>query len=264
MALMAAEGGITPMPDCAIFADTQSEPKAVYSWLEWLEQSLPFPVYRVTGGNLREDIYAALAGDRRRKSHLPQPPFFSGPDKDSEGGMLFRKCTRHYKIDQIKKKQRELLGLKKGQRAGKVPLITQWIGISLDEIQRAKPSRDKWIEMRHPLLEKGMNRWDCVNWLQRRAIPVPPKSACTFCPYHDDLLWRDMKANDPVSWLDAIDMDRAIRNGIPLAGAHFKLYLHDSCTPLESVDLRTAEDAGQQSLYDENSFAVECEGMCGL
>lgn len=26
MALMAAKGEITPMPDCAIFADTQSEP----------------------------------------------------------------------------------------------------------------------------------------------------------------------------------------------------------------------------------------------
>ena len=29
MALMAAHGEITPMPDCAIFADTQAEPKVV-------------------------------------------------------------------------------------------------------------------------------------------------------------------------------------------------------------------------------------------
>jgi len=35
MALMAAHGEITPMPDCAIFADTQAEPKVVYTWLSW-------------------------------------------------------------------------------------------------------------------------------------------------------------------------------------------------------------------------------------
>ena len=29
MALMAAHGEITPMPDCAIFADTQAEPTRV-------------------------------------------------------------------------------------------------------------------------------------------------------------------------------------------------------------------------------------------
>ena len=30
MALMAAQGEIGPMPDCAIFADTQGEPRKVY------------------------------------------------------------------------------------------------------------------------------------------------------------------------------------------------------------------------------------------
>ena len=37
MALMAVRGEITPMPDCAIFADTGAEPQYVYEWLNWLE-----------------------------------------------------------------------------------------------------------------------------------------------------------------------------------------------------------------------------------
>ena len=41
MALMAAKGEITPMPDCAIFADTGWEPKRVYEWLDWLEDERP-------------------------------------------------------------------------------------------------------------------------------------------------------------------------------------------------------------------------------
>src|SRR5580765_8186785 len=58
MALMAAHGEITPMPDCAIFADTQWEPQAVYDHLRWLSSPnvLPFPVHAVTAGNLRQDI----------------------------------------------------------------------------------------------------------------------------------------------------------------------------------------------------------------
>jgi hypothetical protein len=52
LALMAAAGEITPMPEAAVFADTQREPKAVYEWLKWLETQLPFPVLRVTKGDL--------------------------------------------------------------------------------------------------------------------------------------------------------------------------------------------------------------------
>ena len=59
MALMAAKGQITPMPDCAIFADTQSEPDHIYEWLDWLETQLPFPIYRITAGNLRDDLIAS-------------------------------------------------------------------------------------------------------------------------------------------------------------------------------------------------------------
>ena len=34
MALMANEGLIDPMPDCAIFADTQNEPQYIYDYLD--------------------------------------------------------------------------------------------------------------------------------------------------------------------------------------------------------------------------------------
>src|SRR5262249_34440571 len=56
-ALMAAHGEIEP-PDCAIFADTGWEPRAVYQHLDWLETQLPFPVHRVSRGNLRDDVLA--------------------------------------------------------------------------------------------------------------------------------------------------------------------------------------------------------------
>ena len=58
MALMAADGLIKPMPDYAVFADTGWEPQAVYKHLDWLESELPFPIRRVSNGNIRDDILA--------------------------------------------------------------------------------------------------------------------------------------------------------------------------------------------------------------
>jgi 3'-phosphoadenosine 5'-phosphosulfate sulfotransferase (PAPS reductase)/FAD synthetase len=62
MALMAAYGEITPLPKVAIFSDTQVEPPDVYSWLNYLEDEIkkapyPFPVHRVTHGNLEDEIF---------------------------------------------------------------------------------------------------------------------------------------------------------------------------------------------------------------
>lgn len=250
IALMIAKGEL-PMIDGAIFADTQSEPTSVYRHLDWLEKQLPFPVYRVTAGNLREHILDATIGHSRMDA---RPPFFVGT-----GGMLNRQCTQDFKIIPITRKVRELCGLVPRQRAPSGPTVEQWIGISLDESMRMKPSRHKFVTHIWPLIEKRMTRSDCLNWLSGNGYPQPPKSACTFCPYHDDALWRDMKANDPESWADAVGVDKAIRNGIPKARKPSRWFLHRSLKPLEDVDLRNAEDAGQFRLFNN-----ECEGMCGV
>ncbi|TRB17817.1 hypothetical protein EXN70_31100 [Rhizobium rhizogenes] len=66
MAPIAAHGEVGPMPDCAIFADTGWEPKAVYDHLEWLMSPnvLPFPVHVVSAGNIRDNLMDAAAGKR--------------------------------------------------------------------------------------------------------------------------------------------------------------------------------------------------------
>ena len=60
MALMASKGIIEPYPDACIFADTQAEPEAVSEHLDWLKSELPFPIYIVSKGNLKEDTINAL------------------------------------------------------------------------------------------------------------------------------------------------------------------------------------------------------------
>src|SRR4030042_2051852 len=94
---------------------------------------------------------------------------------------------------------------------------TPWLiglGISTDEALRMKQSNAKYITNRWPLIELGMSRKDCAAWLVAHDLEVPPKSACTFCPYHNTAEWRRIKAS-PEDWDEAVSVDRAIRKARP-------------------------------------------------
>jgi hypothetical protein len=254
LALMAAHREIGPMPDCAIFADTQSEPSAVYQHLRWLMSPnvLPFPVHIVTAGSLADKIMAAVGGRRRNDG---RPPLFV-KNPDGSQGILHRQCTSDFKIDPIEKHVRVLLGLKPKQHWPKGQVVEQWIGISLDEFQRIKPSRRDAIVRRHPLIEMRMSRWDCLRWIERNGYPKPSKSACTFCPFRTDAEWMDMKKNAPTDFAQAVAIDHAVRS-VPYLGLRRVAYVHRSLTPLDRVDFD--QNHNQPDLFDN-----ECEGMCGV
>lgn len=273
MALMAAHGEITPMPDCAIFADTQWEPKAVYEHLNWLTSGnvLPFPVYRVTAGNLREAILSRSNTTGGRFAAVPwfiktvkpaqsRIPIY-GDEGEVEGwrllekdeieeGMGRRQCTKEYKIRPVQKKVVDLLN---GRPKGGAEV---WVGISTDEAVRMKPSKVRYIINRWPLIERRFSRNDCLRWLERRGYPEPPKSSCVGCPFHNDGQWRQLRDSSPDEWQDAIKIDKAIRLQTGFKGEQ---YMHRSLKPLGEVDLSTPEDHGQL-----NFFNNECEGMCGV
>jgi len=238
MALMAAHGEIEPMPDCAIFADTGWEPAAVYRHLDWLERQLPFPVHRVSGGNLR----TAAMEKRNANGHS-----FDIVPWHVDGGMGRRQCTKDYKLRPIQRKVVELLG---GRPNGGAQM---WIGISRDEIVRCKPSWVQYMVNRWPLIERDMKRHDCLRWLERHGYPQPPKSACIGCPYHSNEQWRTLS---PDEFADAVEVDRAIRVS---ANGKRQQFMHRSLQPLDEVDLSTPTDWGQLDL-----FLNECEGMCGV
>lgn len=256
IALMAAKGVIKPMPDFAIFADTQAEPESVYKWLDWLEGQLPFKVYRVTAGSLPDGINKIRISDDGRKYMKGGIPAFVKAE-DGSIGLLGRSCTADYKIRPVLKNLRELCGIKRGESEIK---ITQWIGISYDEIQRMKPSRDKWVQHRWPLIEMELRRHDCIAWMKQNGFPEPPRSACVFCPFHSDKEWRRLKVDEPSAFQMAVKFEVELQktrqateniNGIP--------WLHKSCKPLDQIDFSNDTDKGQL-----DSFGNECEGMCGV
>lgn len=258
MALMAAAGEITPMPQHAVFADTQAEPDSVYRWLDWLEKQLPFPVHRVTAGSLEKDTLTIRK--RRDGKGYWNPsgiPYYS-INKDGSRGHGPRQCTHDFKLIPLFRKQRELAGIKR-KRIKDVRVVT-WIGISRDESHRMKDSRNAWCQHRWPLIELGLTREHCLKWMKEKGHPKPPRSACVFCPYHSNKEWLRLKTEEPESFQRAVAFDYAFRATKKQTVMHttMEVFLHNSCVALDQIDFNPKDD-GQQDM-----FGNECEGMCGV
>lgn len=260
LALMAAHGEIGPMPTAAIFADTQAEPASVYKWLDWLEEQLPYPVYRVTAGSLTEKITRVHTNQKTGNAYYDSMiPAYS---ENANGGISItgRHCTAKFKIIPVIKEARRLGGIKHGQ---KTVGVIQWIGISLDEVGRMKPSREPWLESRWPLIDKRMSRYDCLRWMKTKGYPEPPRSACVYCPFKSDAEWRRMRDDEPLEFASAVETERGmqlVQSSVSTVGKRQgKVFLHNSLVPLDQVDFSTDEDHGQQVLFNN-----ECAGMCGV
>lgn len=249
MALMAAKGEIGPMPTCAVFADTQAEPKSVYVWLDWLEKQLPFPVKRVTSGSLTEISTTPRISKKSGTKYLPHaiPAFVL--NENGTRGMTLRQCTDKHKLSPLRK-----------AILSEAETAIVWIGISIDEATRMKTSNHSKITHRWPLIEAGMSRRDCIKWMETNGHPNPPRSACTYCPYHNDNEWRRLRDDEPEAFLEAVEYERRLQEAfkqVPaLTGTPF---LHATRVPLSEVDFSTEEERGQINMFEN-----ECEGMCGV
>lgn len=196
LALLSAAGDL-PKLDGAIFADTGWEPAAVYTHLDRLEAEVlipaGIPLYRVSVGNIRND---ALDPEHRFAS---MPLFIR--NQDGGDGMTRRQCTSEYKLKPIKRQARQLLGYPHPTPVPRGLHAEQWIGISRDEIGRAKDSGIQYLRSSFPLLDltgaadgrDGWTRDDCLRYLRANGWASTPKSACVGCPFHGNSQWRRLR-----------------------------------------------------------------------
>ena len=270
MSLMAARGDLGEMPDCAIFADTQSEPAAVYRLVEWLTEVLPFPVHTVTAGSILDDMGApSEAGFVSIPTRMTQP--------DGSVAMGRRQCTREYKIAPIEQKVRQLIGLKPRQHWPKHHVAECWLGISVDEVERARTNfRAPTITNRYPLLEMGWRRADLLYWYElNRQLDWPPlaRSACVCCPYRSTTEWlalTDDEVEQAAVAEDAMNARAADPPGVDPSPHARKQYVHRRVIPLrEAVALDRAAADAQGALFGltetQDRDAAPCDsGHCFL
>lgn len=246
LAAMVALGELDPV-DAAVHADTYYESSKTYDfrnrWTAWLNNH-GVVVVVVVATHEKHKIIDKWGG--------VQLPAFTASNNGRGDGQIRRQCTHEWKI----RPMREWISAELKQRGvSKSPgAVEQWLGISMDEYRRMKQPDVKYIVNRFPLIDLRMTRADCMDWLKEHKLEVPPRSACTFCPFKKQSEWRHTKSIE-WDWNEAVRIDKMIRDARPPQA----LYLHPSRKPLDEVDFRTAEEKGQLSLWDN-----ECEGICGI
>ena len=250
--------GDLPSVDVAIHSDTTHEQSATYAhrakWLPFWEDR---DIRCVTVKPART-LDFERAGSRCASIQIPaftQRPGYWGTKTFKDGtkkriwkngsGQLRRQCTQRWKIAPMRKWLQA--------NRGKEP-VELWIGFSLDEIQRIKPSNVKYITNRYPLIEKRMTRAKCIKYLEAHQIEVPAKSSCVFCPYHNKAAWRKLYQTGSGDWHKAVEIDNAARKVRP----PYNLFVHSSRKPLEQI----ANEIDAQPDFDYES--EECDGVCFL
>ncbi len=236
-----------------MFADTQDEADWTKAHLRTLiawAAAQGLPVFTVTAGRLADETLG-LTGKKRRAA---LPVFTTGEDGDTS--MLPRQCTEEYKLAPIRKLLRARLGFKARQRIP-VGAVTALIGLSFDERTRMKDSRHRWIVNRWPLIDAAITRSGCISILEAHGLPVPNKSACIYCPFHDDAYWLNLRAVEPHNFDLACRFDEAVRSSSS-RGLRHPVYLHRSLIPLRDVTFQ------EKPTGLDFSFASECGGSCGV
>ena len=218
--------------DYAVHADTTHERSATYDfakrWTAWLEER---GVKVVTVKPDQAELIDKWGG-------VMIPAYTQG--------LIRRQCTGAWKIRPVRRYLQKTRNKKR---------VEQWLGITLDEIQRMKPANVKYIENRWPLIEKRMTRANCITYLQKNGLEVPQKSACVFCPFQNRKEWREVRNAPGDDFERAIKADKAIRKARP----PHDLFVNVQKKPLDEIDFDNETDKGQLNLWDN-----ECEGMCGV
>lgn len=126
--------------------------------------------------------YNQMFSDFLREKGLP------GITNISRSGSLYNDCIERKRLPSI------AYGFKSCSEAWKrrpyvqfliqndlFPVVT-FKGIDAGEPERIRPQQETREQIRYPLVEFDMDREDCKAYILQQGLPLPPKSACFFCP----------------------------------------------------------------------------------
>lgn len=252
----------------AVFGDTQEEGQATYRHLEWMHTLGGPPILVRTAGKLGDDLVLGknLTGGR----FASIPAFLKHPDGTQ--GLVRRQCTAEYKIEVVQKTiRRDILGIAPRKRLPKDVRIVQYFGLSFEEMRRVFRVQKRFADQkqhtcRFTLVEAGMTRAGCREWMTGRVPHEVPRSACVFCPYHSNEEWRRIRDEDPEGWARAVQVDKAIRSPTSVCSAKLRAeqYIHRQMVPLDQADLEDAVKGGTGLEIPAGVTESACEGMCGV
>jgi hypothetical protein len=154
-----------------------------------------------------------------------------------------------------------------------VEFVTVGLGISMDESERAKIEKMQWHthangnnqggrklgfnkRLEYPLIfDYKIWREDIPAIIESAGLPLPPKSACWFCPFSSRSRWMQLRQSNPERFQMAVDMENTINEKRGNLQGN-RVTLHASLRPL-------ADAVGNQpELFDFETGGGCNSGAC--
>ena len=230
IAVLVANGKL-PKPERVVMADTGREASETWEYLDAYVRPL------LTKVGLEVEVVTqelATVGLYSGNGDLLMPMY-------TTNGKLPTFCSNEWKKRPIHRYLRSI-------GYGPKNPVKMWLGISVDEIHRAKPSGSEWIEHDWPLLMIQPHRRDeCKQVVIDAGLPSPPRSSCWMCPHRNDVEWKRLRDDYPGDWDRAVELEEDVRK----KDEH--IFLHLSRVPLADADLND----------DQRDLFGECDsGFC--
>lgn len=208
-------------PDLILFADTGGEKPETYAYLPTIQKFLSqvgFPPVITVRYQPKRAVYLTLEEQCLHTGTLPSLAY---------GG---KSCSLKYKrypqdkfileayppAEMVKHGRRlvRAIGFEAGEERRTYARIVKAIGLDAGEEHRLtwkkpkqkrgkKISREQWLDQNYfaywyPLMEWGYDRDRCKAIITEAGLPVPPKSACYFCPAskRQEIVWLQLHHPD--------------------------------------------------------------------
>jgi hypothetical protein len=217
-------------PELALIVDTERELSTTWEYLEeWIR-----PALKSVGVEMHKVCKSRYATvDLMRNDDVLIPAFTS---EGEEVGKLPTFCSNEWK-----KRVMQRWATDQGVEQADI-----WMGFSIDEMRRCSQPTGKW-QHRYPLIEKRMNRGDCIGLVKSMGWPDPPRSSCYMCPNKTTHEWQWQKENAPDDFAKAVQFEKELQI------IDEDMWLTQKAIPLQDVDF---SDGNQQQMFGS------CIGGC--
>lgn len=182
-------------PDLILFADTGGEKPETYGHVEymreWAMREIEAPLVTVSASQKTDPTLEASC---LRLGVLPSIVYG------------WKTCSQRWKLEPQDSFLNNWQPAKEAWEAGL--RVTKAVGFDAGEPQRAKDFDSDKYSLRYFLIEWNWSRAECVDAILRAGIPMPPKSACFFCPSSRKREVLQLKNEQPELYARAIAMER--------------------------------------------------------
>jgi len=225
------------------FSDTGGEKRSTMAFVElmsdWLEEQ-GYPPVTVLRYTTREGERLTLEENCLNKGILPSLAY----------GFHLKKCSQRWKVQVLNKDMNNWAPARRAWDEGEC--VIKYIGYDVGEQHRYQVHDDEKYIYEYPLLQDWKwSRSDCQAVLGYVGLPIPPKSACFFCPSTKKSEILKMKEENPELLERALEMEDKAQDNL-----HTIKGLGGTFSWREFVEA----DASQRKLFKGREREIAC--MC--